>query len=296
LFRLRTGLGIVGLLPLKNIRHGIGQDHVADFNRWIESRGEGTQINDPLIRIQSLESRNGTAEVAKFAVIIIFDDDAVVFSCPGQQLISSADGNHRSCGELIGGIYIDCRGSSGRQIFNPDAGLIHRNLDKMEAPIPETVFYRQIAGILQDYPKHGELPQDDRQLSGNLLGAGSDDNLGRLANHASGLINVFGYFPSKSRLSLGIPLEKQEAGMLRQDLIHAFFPFVEVKGSRVVKVGILQFGKRVLPSAEWISGKSGTGRYLADEIAGALTAGYVSFHLKLIIGKTDGGDADAQIF
>jgi hypothetical protein len=166
----------------------------------------------------------------------------------------------------------------------------------METPVPEAVFYRQVAGILQDHPKHGKLPQDDGQLAGDLLGAGSDNNLGRLADYTSGLVNVFGYFSSKSHLSLGISLKKQEAGMLRQDLIHAFFPFVEVKGCRVVKIGIFSLGKRILSPADGISGESGTGRHLTDKIAGTLTTGYIPFYLKLIISQADGGDADSQVF
>lgn len=61
------------------------QHHIADAEGGRERLGEGVDIDDLFFMVDALQWRNGLAEQAEFAVVIILDDVATAFfACPAQ--------------------------------------------------------------------------------------------------------------------------------------------------------------------------------------------------------------------
>ena len=136
-------------------------------------------------------------------------------------------------------------------------------------------------------------------MVGNLLGSGTDYNLGRLADYAPGLVEVFGNLISKGLFSLGIALKKQKRGILCDNFVDTFFPFVKVKAFWVmVEFGGLSFhGLIQRRNIGFFENRyCFCGKNTAGIITGLGSAVYVAFHCQLAVGKFNGGNAQAKGF
>ena len=101
LFGLGTCLCILIFNVPENFRHFLRQHHVGYFNGREEGGRKGAKIDYSVMLVQALHGRNGFAEVAELAVIIVFDDDTVVFNRPVEKLVTPADRHYSTGRELI---------------------------------------------------------------------------------------------------------------------------------------------------------------------------------------------------
>src|SRR5215470_14608931 len=60
-------------------------DEIAEPQTGKEHLAEGLGVHDALVAIDTLQSRQWTTDVTKFAVVVIFDDKGARVACPRQQ-------------------------------------------------------------------------------------------------------------------------------------------------------------------------------------------------------------------
>src|SRR5262249_38300874 len=70
------------------------QDDVSEPQRGKEHFGEGADVNDPAIRIQSLKRFLRSTIVAKFAVVIVFKDEGTGFPGEGGEHKAPLEGHY----------------------------------------------------------------------------------------------------------------------------------------------------------------------------------------------------------
>ena len=140
--------------------------------------------------------------------------------------------------------------------------------------------------------------QNSGKVACNLLGSGTDYDIIRTGVYSTGTVNVPGNFIAQGRLSLGVALKKQQLGVIIKNSGRTFFPLGEVKTVKVIK--IRRFLKSVV--AEGIGSSrfvSGTCTRIRSDVCyiipGLRSAGYISFHQKLVIGLAGGCHAYAQL-
>ena len=80
-----------------------GRDEVADTQRGKDGTGKCAEVDDAAFRIETLQRFERLPFVAKFAVVIVFDDDGVFALGPSEEREAAREGENRAGGELVRG-------------------------------------------------------------------------------------------------------------------------------------------------------------------------------------------------
>src|SRR5215813_571306 len=142
--------------------------------------------------------------VAKFAVIIVLDDDCVPAFCPIQQRDAPGQGKNGPGGELVG--WRDKRQTSTRRqpggvnaiaIYGDREQLRSGGAQNFPRALVPWVFNRDPMAALDQHSSH--------QIEG-LLGTVHNDDLRRIADYGAGASQVGANGFSQSRISAGIAI------------------------------------------------------------------------------------------
>ena len=95
------------------------QHQIADTDGGSDCFGKGSDINDSLMAVASLQGRNRLADITEFTVIVILNNiTSRPLRCPLQQLLASFDRHNDAKRILVGGHHIGNIRSAPLQLFH----------------------------------------------------------------------------------------------------------------------------------------------------------------------------------
>ena len=100
----RGGVEIVDPLGADECgRERFGHDEITDAESGKDGAGEGSDVDDAAIAVETLERFEGMAFVMEFAVVIVLDDDGVLAVSPLEQRQATRERENCAGGELVRG-------------------------------------------------------------------------------------------------------------------------------------------------------------------------------------------------
>ena len=95
LLKYWNGAGIKAKTCCKSSAKLFREHHIADSHGWCETFCKCPHVDDFAVFVHTLESRNRSACIAEFAVVVILDDVPVLTGIrPPQKLLPAADRHH----------------------------------------------------------------------------------------------------------------------------------------------------------------------------------------------------------
>ena len=233
LLGLGTGLVIIHFDAVVQLHHAERENHVTDPDCREQGGSERTDVYDSSALIQTLKRRDRSAVISEFTVVVVFNDDAVIFLCPLKKAVPASYRHHRACRELVLRADIDCCRYVGRQFFYFRAVFPDRDAAHAETAVSEYAPYRHVARIFDRNMTDSHHSQYPRNVGDQLLGTCAYHDLPLRADHASGLIQIFRDLCPELRLSLAVAFRKKLLRHFVKDGRHAFFPFDKIKCLRI---------------------------------------------------------------